>query len=213
MLETDRELLDGFRKGERQALERVYRAHVDDMVSFFRRGFRFESSGRTMRFQGVSSTFQLEDWVHEVFVRAFSDTARTQYDGLRPYGPYLERVARNMVLDNLRRREHRLMTNVQEIPEPGEASDFEIERPACPEEQVRKKQLQEDIEAFLADLPEREREVYLHRFRLGLEQKDVARKVGISVSKVKTSEKRIRERFYAFLAKRGWVDAIDGEMI
>lgn len=207
MLETDRKLLDGFRRGDRSALERVYKAYADELIAFFRRGFGFQSGGQYLRFRGSTSTFQVEDWVHEVFVKAFSESGRSQYDGLRPYGPYLKMIARNLVLDELRRKEHRLRAQVEEVPEPGKTTDFEVSTPESPEEAARRQQLLRHVEEFVESLPQRERAVYTSRFREGLEQKDVAQKIGISVSKVKTSEKRIREQFHSYLAEKGWVES------
>lgn len=205
-LNEDRSLLEGFRRGDKSALEQVYRAHVDQLTALFRRGFSFESSGRTLRFVGTTSSFQIEDWVHEVFLRAFSDSARRQYDGFRPYGPYLERMARNLVLDELRRKEHTLRCHVEELPEPGHSPDFEItQAPVDPEERARQKQLEEHVAVFVRNLPPREHAVYRYRFEAALEQRDVAELVGLSVSKVKTSEKRIREGFRAHLVRHGWI--------
>lgn len=206
MLDQDRRLLDGFRKGERRALEQVYRAYAHELVTFLRGGFTFRSGDQVIAFRGTQSNFQIEDWLHEVFLRAFSDAARAQYDGIRPYSAYLKMIARNLVLDELRRKEHRLRAQVDTLPEPGEAVDFEVQRPESPEEVTEKAQLRAHVDEYVAQLPPRERHVYLGRFREGLDQKDVAKQVGISVSKVKTSEKRIREGFYAFLIEKGWVN-------
>ena len=205
-LETDRSLLDGFRRGDRRALERVYALYVDDVARFLRGGFVFESGGTTVRYQGAPSEFHLEDWVHDVFMRAFSDGARSQYDGLRPYGPYLQRIARNLVLDELRRKEHQLRTHVEELPEPETTADYASERPDSPDVAAERRQLVEHVQAYLATLAEREREVYRLRFIDGLDQKEVAVRANLSPSKVKTSERRIRTGFIAFLQARGWVD-------
>ena len=42
---TDRELLDRFRRGERDALARVFEHYVDAVATLARRGFTIESSG------------------------------------------------------------------------------------------------------------------------------------------------------------------------
>lgn len=206
MLESDRELLEGFRRGDRRALDRVYRGYAGELVAFLKGGFTFRSGDQTLSYRGTQSTFQIEDWLHEVFLRAFSESARAQYDGLRPYGAYLKMIARNLVLDELRRKEHRVRVEVEVLPEPGEAGDFELQRPCSPEDLAEQSQLQDHIDDFIAQLPPREQEVYRRRFREGFDQKDVARDTGISISKVKTSEKRIREGFLAYLIEKGWLD-------
>ena len=205
-LETDRALLDGFRRGDRWALERVYALHVDDVARFLRSGFVFESGGATVRYAGAPSEFQLEDWVHDVFLRAFADGTRTQYDGLRPYGPYLHRIARNLVIDELRRKEHRLRTHVEELPEPEVVTDYAPEHPVSPERLAEQRQLNQHIEAYISKLPTREQQVYRLRFVEGLDQREVARRAGLSASKVKTSERRIRAGFIDHLRALGWLD-------
>ena len=208
-LEEDRQLLEAFRRGERRALERVYRLHVGGVARFLQGGFTFSSAGKTVRFAGTTSRFQLEDWVHEVFVRAFRDQARAQYDGFRPYGPYLARIARNLVVDELRRKEHKLRQHFDELPEPSDVADFGPAPAPSPERVVQERQFAQHVASFVEKLPERERRVYELRFVEGLDQRDVATRVGLSPSKVKTSERRIRSGFLSFLELHGWMTPAD----
>ncbi len=206
-LETNRRWLEGFRRGERWALERTYAAHVDDLARYLRGGFGFEAGGRRVRFVGFRSTFDLEDCLHEVFLRAFSEGARDQYDGVRPYRPYLERIARNLVIDELKRKEHKLRVQVEEVPEPAEAAPYAREAPLAPDEAAEQRQLADHLARFVAELPERERQVYQLRFERRLDQREVAAQAQLSPSKVKTSERRIRDRFMDYLQAHGWLDA------
>ena len=205
-LETERSFLEAFRRGESWALEKVYRQHVKQVASFLRRGFSFESRGVAMRYRGVTSHFQLEDWVHDVFVRAFSDTSRAQYDGVRPFGPYLERIARNIVIDEQKRKEHQLREHFSVLPEPSSTGNFEMSRSQNPEESFFDTQLSEHVQKYVESLPPREKNVYVLRFVEGLDQSEVAKRTGLTPSKVKTSERRIRERFFGYLKKLGWID-------
>lgn len=202
-LETNRPLLEAFRAGEKWALERVYQHYAPTLIRYLRRGFSFDSRGRRLRFRGSASAYQIEDWLHDVFLRAFEASARSSYDGLRPYGAYLERIARNRVLDELRRKEHELRVEVEEGPE---SLPDEQGRLQNPETNVRDRQLQAHLEAFVQELPDRERSVYEARFVEGREQRDVAQQLRLTDSKVKTSEKRIRTGFRKFLVRHGWID-------
>lgn len=103
-LPEDRDLLDGLGRGDETALADVYRQHSPRVVDALRLGFSFQSSGKRRRFKGFSDPLELESFVQEVFLRAFSERARLAYDGLRPFEPYLLTVARNIVIDELRRR-------------------------------------------------------------------------------------------------------------
>src|SRR5689334_16260622 len=105
LLVERRELLDRFKRGERQALEEVYRHYVPEVAAFLQRGFTFQSAGRTLRFSGFAQPFDLDNALQETFTRAFRESARLGYDGLRSYKNYLLAIARNFVLDELRTRE------------------------------------------------------------------------------------------------------------
>lgn len=89
LLETDPTLLDAFRRGDRSALGKVFLAHCDDVA-------------RQVRAARVPE-HEVESLVQDVFVKAFSPSARQSYDGLRPYGAWLNTITRNLVIDRARR--------------------------------------------------------------------------------------------------------------
>src|SRR4051812_26855254 len=111
----DRELVLGFRRGDRDTLTRVYRLHVADVEQIVRTALI-----------GVKafSASNLADVVQEVFLRAFSKNGRMSDDGLRGYQPYLLVIARDVVLDWARRTGREIPTaNLPEL-EPTGAGDF-----------------------------------------------------------------------------------------
>src|SRR5579863_3868946 len=87
-------LLAAFRRGDREALERVYSLHVRDVEDRVR--------GVLAR-MGRLEPADLADLVQDAFLQAFSDRAREQYDGQRDYGPFLLTISRNVVVDWIRR--------------------------------------------------------------------------------------------------------------
>ena len=207
-LEADRALLDGFREGSKQALWVVYESYAPGLAKYLRFGFSFSSGARTCRYHGARSTFDLEDKLHDVFARAFSERARLGYDGVSPYWVYLRTIARNMIIDDFRKKEHALVDySFEEVPEPGAnagAYDFVAEVGLNPEEHAEQAQLQALVQRFTADLPARERTIYELRFEQHLEHKDITERTGISAARVKTSEERIRVRFFKFMKKSGY---------
>src|SRR5262245_33995403 len=100
-----RPLLEGFRAGDRAALTEVYRHYAPGVAELLRHGFAFGSAGEMRVFRGYRSSFDLENALQEVFARAFQESALLRYDGLRPYVNYIYAIARNYVIDQLRRRE------------------------------------------------------------------------------------------------------------
>jgi len=213
LLIDDRALLDAFRRGDRTALERVYSTYARDVAAQLRRGFSFQSSGRTCRFHGTRSAADLEDRVHDVFSRAFSDSARLGYDGLTPYKTYLFTIARNLVIDDFRRKERALVEYSIDPPEVSEPIDQnDATEPTLgamspsgdPEKDAQTRQLLGLVDTFKRELPERERTVWRLRFEEEKEHKDIAVETGLSESKIKTSEGRIRERFFDHMTRHGY---------
>src|SRR3954468_8581722 len=116
-----RELLDRFKRGERRALEEVYRHYAPEVAAFLQRGFTFSSAGRPLHFRGYAQPFDLDNALQETFVRAFKESARLAYDGLHPYKSYLLAVARNLVLDEFRNREVAMSPFIDEVDGAGGA--------------------------------------------------------------------------------------------
>lgn len=208
-LEEDRALLDGFRAGRPAALQEVYHRYGPDLARYLRHGFSFSSGGRACRYNGARSTFDLEDKLQDAFARAFSERARLGYDGISPYGQYLRTIARNLIIDDFRKKEHALVDySFQDVPEPAGtdagAYDFVPRATPSPEQSAEQAQLQALVVRFIEGLSARERTIYQLRFEQRLEHKDITEQTGLSPARVKTSEERIRVRFFKFMRKNGY---------
>ena len=199
-LTGDRALLDAFRRGERAALERVYRAHVDDVVRLLRSGF---VSGEA-RVAGLGDLDRCLEHTQEVFVRAFSPAARDGYDGLRPYRPYLLRIAKNLVIDRLRAggREVPLATAAgDDGPDPEDR--IAPPEPAEPEAELHRARLRAATQAFLATQDDEVRRFVELRFVEERSQSEVLAAMGVTRRRVRTLEQRAFDGLRAFLAARG----------
>src|SRR5215471_13429992 len=91
------DLLARFRAGDRDALEVVYRAYVAKISEIAAQGFRSAGKGGAVPALGRRPA-DLADAVQEIFIKAFSRTARMSFDGARDFGPYLGRIARNVMI-------------------------------------------------------------------------------------------------------------------
>ena len=67
------------------------------------------------------------------------------------------------------------------------------------------------VERFERSLDERDGTVYRLRYVSELEHHDVAARTGLSESKVKTSEKRIRLAFFSFMRGHGYFSGYEQE--
>lgn len=216
-MEEDRPFLEAFRRGERDALDRVYREHAEEIAAILVHGFAFSSAGRPCRFQGLTSRFDIEDLLQEVFARAFHERARLSYDGLRPYGAYLAGIARAAVIDRLR-SESRWQRRFQwddgaaaTAPlahDAGNATDplaGEIAPAGDPARDIENAELVRLLQEFQDSLSADEKEVFRVRFREGKSLADVERETGRPPSKVKTLERKIRGRLLERIWESGYL--------
>jgi RNA polymerase sigma-70 factor (ECF subfamily) len=222
LLCSDRILLEGFRKGEREALARVYREYSPGIAAFLSRGFTFSSRGRTLQFNGYHQPFDLENAVQETFVRAFSEQARMAYDGLNPYRSYLTAIARNIVLSEFRRREVAMSQLAKVVDEGGSRPAFEDLPEVTPvtagapeptgEAEFLRQELIHLYEKFLDELdpPPEHKRFFKARFEERLTQVEAGRKVGLSHMQARTLEKKLRRRFLKFMQSRGYLEGYGG---
>ncbi len=198
-------MLDGFRAGDRDALTRVYREHVEEVAALLRMGFAFDAGGIRRRFVGYGSAFELQDALHETFRRAFEPRARDAYDGIRPYGPYLRAIARNVVLRAFRAREIA-------FPPDGEGAEANVAVTLGapphekPDEALARQQARALVRNFVASLAPPDQELVRLRFEEGLSQRDAADRLEVGRQRVRTREAKIRRRLLAHLRARGEAD-------
>ncbi len=198
LLISDRELLDAFRRGERQAIERVYHAHVGQVTGLLRKGFSFMSGGQQIQFRGYQDDWELECAVQDTFILAFGPAARKAYDGIKPFGPYLLTIARNKVISNLRSDQRELRRRREFSAEPPRESE------PTPESVIMRRQMRELVEAFVGGLPGPYREFYQLRYGEELNLMETARRLGVTRMKARIREQKLRKRFLEFLRKRGY---------
>jgi RNA polymerase sigma-70 factor (ECF subfamily) len=171
------ELLVPFREGQPRALEVVYRFYVRPTDSYLRALARFTQVAE------LAQPSAIADLLQEVFVRAFSGQARSSYDGLREFSPYLNTIARNCFMDALRRRRKEVLQLRDDEPrlELGTESS-----------QVYDPKILAVLRAYLNDLPPELRGIYEQRFVSGVSQDIACLKLGISRRTLRTGEDRLR---------------------
>nr|WP_255216579.1 sigma-70 family RNA polymerase sigma factor [Pseudenhygromyxa sp. WMMC2535] len=179
-----------------------------------RHGFSFESGGRRRRFVGYGSGFELQDVLHETFRRAFEPGARAGYDGIRPYGPYVKTIARNLVLRSFRDRVRLFSVDGEGVgggggQESGGAQVIADGGPS-PEREVHDLQVAELVARFVDGLDEDARQLIELRFRQGMSQRDAAEALGLGRQRLRTREKQLRRRLLDFLREQGEVGLVEG---
>ena len=169
------------------------------------KGFPVESGGKRFMFRGYKEPWRLENAVQEIFARAFTESARGAYDGLRPYKNYLMTIARNYVVDGFRKdlKERNILNDIleyrmAELPDSPEAED--------PETAAITRRLKEETAKFTAALDRDDRALFDVRFVEGRSVENCAKMLNISEYRVKRDEKRIRKSFFVFMRRRGFFE-------
>lgn len=206
----NRELLDRFRRGDKQALLETYRFYVRDVSRFLTRGFSFDSDGKGCSFRGFRGGYEIEAAIQEVFRRAFEERARLAYNGIDPYRPYLLRIARNAVINDLKSR-HPILFRfrvgrpviIETTPEMDIDENVSAER--TPEELLETREVSELVAAFKAKLDARSLDVFRARFEEGLSAEEAAKQLGLTRSKVRTSESKMRAAFLEHMQRSGYL--------
>jgi RNA polymerase sigma factor (sigma-70 family) len=182
VFDGDSELLRRFRAGDREALSTVYWFYVDRVERALYRGLRLTPWDAARR------SAEVDDLAQEVFVRAFAERVRYAHDATRPYGPFLMTVARNALVDLLRRsaRERHM--------DPGQiellvGSDLPTEHDESPWADAKTMAL---VERYVAGLSEPEQRVYFQRYTCGRSQAQSAEELGLSRRQLRTLEARVR---------------------
>jgi RNA polymerase sigma-70 factor (ECF subfamily) len=198
--------LRGFREGHTDALGEVYRRHADEVTKQLRYGFSFQAAGRQHRFVGCRSAFELHDALHETFRRAFEPAARERYDGLRPYGPYLRAIARNVVLRGFRAREVQFPEVRERAPGDGEIGvviEIVDEGSQTPEQHVGRVQIRAVVQRFLDTLSAADRRLLEVRFVEGKSQRDAAAVLGLGRQQIRGRETKLRQQLLHYLRRQG----------
>jgi RNA polymerase sigma-70 factor (ECF subfamily) len=180
--------------GDLAAFERLYRRHAARVYSLARRMLRRED--------------RAEELTQEVFLRAWRECA--SYRGEAPFGAWLARLARNLVLNELRQNGRHLPDNLQGArgdeeseswpavagEEPG-AGTFAPGRAAelGPEEGL-------DLEAAIGSLPEGARQVLVLYHFEGFTHQEIAQALTITAGTSKSQLHRARALLREALAPK-----------
>jgi RNA polymerase sigma-70 factor (ECF subfamily) len=198
LLSADRALLDAFRAGDKEALERVYRHYIPLVSRFLRRGFSVRGQKGVATFS-MTRAFELENAVQEVFVRAFDDRARLSYDGLRPYRDFLFGIAKHVALDELRKR-------TKDKSEPLDLDALPEPEGGGVEEAIAQKEAIAIVAAFLGgECDEKDRALFRLRFGEDASQESAAKSAGLTRIQVRRWETKFRTRLWKYLKRTNYV--------
>ena len=183
-LPTDALLVAAVRRGDRGAFDAIYGAHSQPLIGFIR--------------DRVGSHEVAEDILHDLFLNIWS-----RFDTWDVYGDlrtYLFSAARNHVWS------HYAKLKVRRAHADEEKATADAGAPPTVDERLEAEQLSAAVDRWIAELPDRRREVFeLSRYG-HLTYDEIASRLGISVKTVETQMSRalrhLRDRLAAFDAGR-----------
>jgi RNA polymerase sigma-70 factor (ECF subfamily) len=144
-----------------------------------------------------------ETMAEDVFQQTWVQVAEriSRYDALRPFAPWLFTVARNLALDQLRRRQPASLEETEEPALPTTAGDDPFARAVASERSSR-------LVDALGALPPLDREVLSLRFQGELDLPELAATLGVPVPTAKArlyrALARLRARLVAHAPAEEW---------
>ena len=144
-----------------------------------------------------------EDLTQDTFIKAFRHL--DSYDARRKLSSWLFKIAHNTTLDHLRKRQ---LDTVSLEPEEGEAADRQRswvdEETESPNRRVERQDMAAAIEAAIAKLPPRYREIVVLRYQEGLAYQEIVEVMDLPMGTVKTHIHRARGKMAEILRREGW---------
>lgn len=174
----EKKLIQRLSKGDEMAFEILFYRYRGKVGSFIKRS--------------IPPQIDLEGTVHEIFLRIWINKEKLDVD--RPFGPYLFRIARNLVVDELRKKIE-LFIYLQDSSFP---SDFGINYTDL---KIEEKELQAWFKSILDKLPEKRKDIFMMNRFEDLSYRDIASKLNISENTVDTQIRRALQYFRDELKK------------
>lgn len=152
---------------------------------------RYENSVFRFCVHYLKDQERARDMAQETFLRVYS--ARARFDGNRAFGPWVLRIARNLCLNELRRRRTVTMTSLQDYATEAQHDGAEIFPSTAdgPDAQAMDGERRAALEAALDQLDEEAREIIVLRFFQRMSAKEIAQIVGGTDGAIRTRLHRI----------------------
>ena len=143
-----------------------------------------------------------EDAAQEAFVKAWNSLK--DFRGDSRFSVWLYRLTNNVCIDLLRKQKRQTAISLSQENDDGEEMELMIpDGRLSPEEEAERKELQEQIRAALANLPDEWRSILVLRELNGLSYEELAETLNLEVGTVKSRLNRARKKLCAELIQSG----------
>ncbi len=187
---TDEELMLGYKDGDKNAFEMLYR--------------RYEKSVLNLIYRMVMDASEAESLCQETFYRVVK--ARKRYKATAQFKTWLFQIAINLCCDRMRRMKHRshlsLNAPVKSQNDGGiELQDHISDPNPDAESNLESAQLESLVKAAIAVLPEEEHLVVVMKEYQGMPYSEIAEVMNCPVGTLKSHNHRAHQRLKKILSK------------
>ena len=132
-----------------------------------------------------------KDLTQETFIRVY--VARARFDGKRKFRPWVLCIARNLCLNDLKRKKTVVMESLEEYASTARSESGEVFRSAAdsPDQHMMAAERRELLDRALATLDEESREIVVLRFFQRMQARQIAEIVDSTEGAVRTRLHRI----------------------
>ena len=180
----------------------VVQAFLDsDQRAFAELVRRYDNRLLNFVYRTVGDRERAQDLVQETFVRVYRHLAR--FDQSKRFSTWIYTIASNLAKNELRNRSRNPLVLFQTIKKNWEADHRPLEWEDTqykPDDLFRKRNLREQVEAAVDQLPEHHRMVFVLRELEGKTYEEIAEITGCNLGTVKSRLNRARNNFAVIIA-------------
>lgn len=169
----DNALVERYLEGNERAFEVLVRRYQDKLVNYI---------------NGIVRDYDRSvDLCQDAFIRVLRNADR--YEGKYRFSTWLYRIATNLAIDELRRRERNgrfFFQSVIDFFQPEQSSVSLPDRRHCPERTLDRKEKAEHLQSAVDSLSEKYRLAFILKEVQGLSYEETAQVLGISLGTVKS---------------------------
>lgn len=147
-------------------------------------------------YRTIGDRDRAEDLVQETFVRVYRHLHR--FDPTKKFSTWIYTIASNLAKNELRNRSRNPMVLFQAIKKNWDADHRPLQwedSTYSPDDLFRKRQLREQVEKAVTELPEHHRVVFVLREMEGKTYEEISDITGVTLGTVKSRLNRARNRF------------------
>ena len=189
----------------------MLRVKAGDTAAFTVLVEKYKQPVMNLAYRSLRDLTEAEDLAQNVFVQVYKSAAR--YESTAKFSTWLFTIARNLCLNEVRRRSRHPAQSLDEPhPEQEEHPKHQIEdrRQAAPPQTLLEGELVEKVEAAIQSLPENQRTALLLCRQDELSYEEIAQVLGCSVSATKSlihrGRETLKEPLKPYLRTGEWIE-------